>query len=127
MITFRKIGNFVRTERYLRRIRKLDYLPILKKYGQIGVEALSAATPIDTGLTSKSWYYDIWKSGRDRYSIVWSNSNLTGSVPIVILLQYGFTTNRGTYVQGRDFVNPALKPIFENIANDIWEEVTRLE
>lgn len=126
MIKFRQIGDFIRTEKFLRRIRRIDFMPILERYAQLGVEALAAATPVDTGLTAESWAYTIARTG-DIISVTWTNSNLADMVPIVILLQYGHATESGTFVQGRDFINPALKTIFDDLANDIWGEVTKLE
>ena len=126
MIKFRQIGDFIRTEEFLRRIRRIDFMPILERYAQLGVEALAAATPVDTGLTAESWAYTIARTG-DIISVTWTNSNLADMVPIVILLQYGHATESGTFVQGRDFINPALKTIFDDLANDIWGEVTKLE
>ncbi len=90
----------------------------------MGVDALSAATPVDTGLTASSWGYEIHSSGATS-SIVWTNSNVNDGIPIAILIQYGHGTRSGAYVQGRDFINPAMRSVFDNIANAVWKEVTR--
>lgn len=100
-------------------------MKILDKYGQAGVNALSAATPIDSGATASSWYYEITES-KGNYTITWSNSNVADGVPIVILIQYGHATKNGGYVQGIDFINPTLKPMFKKIADDAWMEVIKI-
>ena len=92
-------------------------------YGQRGVNALAAATPKDTGLTAASWYYEVERTDND-LAIYWKNSNTNNGVNIAVILQYGHGTNGGGYVRGIDYINPALRPIFEEIANDVWEEVT---
>lgn len=125
MITITQRGSFNNTERYLKRLSKAEYLNVLSKYGSIGVNALSNATPVDTGETAGSWYYEI-KQRAGYYSIVWKNSNVVAGRPIVILLHYGHGTRQGGYVAGRDFVNPAIRPIFEQMAAEAWKEVTRL-
>lgn len=104
--------------------KKPNYKTILNRYGALGVKALEAHTPSDTGVTRKSWRYKITHEP-GRYSITWTNSNLApGGIPIVILLQYGHASRNGTYVPGRDFINPALRPILDNLSNDLWREVT---
>lgn len=116
-------GSFDKTDRFLRRLSKLDVLGILNNYGQQGVNALSNATPIRTGLTSQSWSYKVeYKFGR--YSISWHNSHVEDGKPIAILLQYGHGTGTGGYVQGVDYINPAVKPIFDKIAEEVWKVVT---
>jgi len=125
MITFAQKGNFNRTEKLLQGVLKAQYLHILEKYGAAGVLALSNSTPIDSGKTASSWYYEIKKT-RGGYSIVWSNANVVDGVPIAVLIQYGHGTKNGGYVQGIDYINPALKPIFDNIADDAWREVVKL-
>lgn len=96
---------------------------ILSKYGEMGVLALSRATPEDSGETARSWSYEIEKTGSG-YSLVWKNSHVNKGVPIAIILQYGHGTRNGGYVQGRDYINPALRPIFDGIAADSWKEMT---
>lgn len=116
-------GSFRHTENFITKALKLSPTSILEKYGKAGVYALQSATPVATGLTASSWYYRVEKNNSG-YSVSWFNSNVSNGIPIVILLQYGHGTRGGTYVQGRDFINPALAPIFEQIAADIWKEVT---
>jgi hypothetical protein len=100
-------------------------LGTLDKYGRAGVAALASATPVDTGLTSRSWYYEIVRSNNS-ISIRFNNSNIQNGVPIAIILHYGHGTSTGGWVQGRDYIKPAIRPIFDNIAKEAWEEVTRL-
>lgn len=100
-----------------------DIFNTLERFGAIGVNALAAATPTETGATASSWYYEIKRDGRS-YSIIWGNSNVVDGRPIAVLLQYGHGTGTGGYVQGRDYINPALRPIFDQIANEAWRAVT---
>jgi hypothetical protein len=100
-----------------------DIFRSLEQYAQEGVDALSAATPVDSNLTATSWGYEIKRSGRS-YSITWTNTNIVNGTPIAILLQYGHGTGTGGYVRGRDYINPALKPIFDKIADNVWKAVT---
>ena len=95
----------------------------LDEYARQGVQALASATPVDTGLTASAWGYEIQKS-RGAYSIFWTNTNVITGTPVVIWLQYGHGTGTGGYVQGRDFINPAIQPIFDRIADSVWQEVT---
>ena len=123
MITFQQKGNFKKTFNFLRYLRKFD-LKDLNKYGEEGVAALMAATPVDTGETASSWYYTITEDDSG-IQLNFHNSNLgDGWAPIAVLLQYGHGTGTGGWVEGRDYINPALKPIFDRIAKDAWEEVT---
>ena len=122
MITFTQKGDFLQTKKTLKNLEKISADKILNKYGSIGVSALSSATPIDSGQTASSWYYEI-ESSRGRSSIVFKNSNLNAGVNIAIILQYGHGTGTGGWVQGIDYINPAMKPVFEKIANDVWKEV----
>jgi hypothetical protein len=122
MIIFKHKGNFNNTERFLNRARKTNYLHILQRYAREGVTALALATPVDTGLTSKSWDSKVDVSNRG-FSISWTNSNVVSGVPIAIILQYGHGTKNGGYVQGRDYINPAIRPIFDKIADEAWKEV----
>ena len=125
MISFEHKGDFKKTLTFLERASRLSVDSVLHRYGREGVNALSQATPVNTGQTAGSWNYEI-ENVNGSYSIYWTNSNQTSGVPIVILLQYGHGTRGGGYVQGRDFINPAIKPIFDNIADKVWREVTKL-
>lgn len=125
MITITQKGSFSNTERYLSRLSKLDLQTVLNKYGELGVVALSNATPSETGLTAASWYFDtVGRKGY--YSIRWYNSHVVHGLPIAVLLQYGHGTGTGGYVQGRDYIMPAMRPIFDQIAEEAWREVTKL-
>lgn len=124
MISFKHRGNFNKTEKFFNKIRGKSYLNMLSKYGQIGVEALRVATPVDTGKTADSWTYEIEQSG-DRTTIAWLNTNTNQNVNIAVILQYGHGTGTGGYVAGRDYINPAMRPIFDSIADQAWKEVTR--
>lgn len=118
-------GNLNITDKYLKKISKPWYLDVLTKYGEEGVKALREATPVDTGKTAASWYYLIEKTP-EGFSLTWSNSNLSEGdhgVPVVVLLYYGHTTKRGGYVEGRDFISPAIQPIFDKIATEAWKEM----
>ena len=101
----------------------MDIMSILDQYGTMGTQALSAATPVDTGAAASSWSHTVKRSGKT-YSIEWTNSDMAGGTPTVILLQYGHGTGTGGYVQGRDFINPAMRPIFDSIAENVWKVVT---
>lgn len=123
MITFRNTGNFNKTFAFLKRNRKI-HLPDLEKFGEQGINALREATPKDTGVTADSWYYRIVESD-GRIAIQWLNRNVVDYVNIAVILQYGHGTGTGGYVEGKDYINPALRPIFDNIAKGAWEEVTK--
>ena len=125
MITFRHKGDFSRLTRFLQRAKEVIRLSDLDKYGRAGVDALASATPKDSGETASSWYYEINHS-RGSVRINFSNSNVNQGVPIAIILQYGHGTGTGGWVEGRDYINPAIQPIFDQIANNAWEEVTKL-
>lgn len=125
MIGFKLKGDFRKTRKHLLRLREAKYLDIMKNYGNKGVEALSAATPVDTGLTANSWYYKI-EMGTTVSKIVFCNSNVQNGVPIAIILQTGHGTRNGGWVEGRDYINPAIQPIFDEIAKSVWKEVTKL-
>lgn len=124
VVMFRQKGSFKRTSDFLKRASSLNLNAILNQYGQEGVEALRAATPMDTGTTANSWSYSIHK-GAGSITITWSNSNIVDGVPIAVILQYGHGTRNGGYVHGTDYINPAMKPIFDKIAQRAWEEVKR--
>lgn len=123
MITLKQKGNFSKLTSYLERIEKVSKIGNLDRYGRRGVEALSSATPVDTGLTADSWYYKI-ENGNGMIKLSFHNSNVQNGVPIAIILQYGHGTGTGGWVEGRDYINPAIQPIFDQIANDVWREVT---
>lgn len=122
MISIKSKGSFNKTTKFLHNILRIDYKLILAKYGKMGVKALSDATPIDSGVTAESWKYDIEETASGP-SIVWSNENLNDGVNIAILLQYGHGTRNGGYVVGRDYINPAIQPIFDEMANAVWKEL----
>lgn len=122
-VSFVTTGSFNKTDKFLAYIRGMDVGSILAKYGALGVDALSAATPENTGLTANSWSYEVTGSKGD-YKITWINTNMHEGVAIAILIQYGHGTGTGGYVQGRDYINPAAKPVFDQIANDVWKAVT---
>lgn len=124
VVMFRQKGDFRRTSDFLKRANRLNLDAILNQYGQEGVEALRAETPKDTGTTANSWGYTVHK-GTGSITITWSNSNIVDGVPIAVILQYGHGTRNGGYVQGTDYINPAMKPIFDKIAQRAWEEVKR--
>ena len=125
MIKFRQKGDFSKLTHYLEKVKEIVKLGDLDKYGREVVAALASATPVDTGLTASSWRYEI-QHGNDSVSIAFYNDNIQNGVPIAIILQYGHGTRNGGYVQGRDYINPAIKPIFDKITEDAWKEVTRL-
>ena len=125
MFGFKMKGDLSKTKRYLNKLQLALKLGILDKYGQKGVQALSSATPVDTGLTANSWYYKIERTSTS-VTIVFCNSNIQNGVPIAIILQYGHGTRNGGWVEGRDYINPAIRPIFDEILNNVWKEVTML-
>ena len=125
MIRFRHKGDFSKTTRFLERAKKAVRLEDLDKYGREGVAALASATPGDSGLTASSWYYEISQSSSS-VKITFLNSHVNKGVPIAVILQYGHGTGTGGWVQGRDYINPAIQPIFDRIANEAWREVTKL-
>lgn len=125
MIRFRHRGDFSKTEKFLKKSFGKDYRKLLEKYGRQGVEALASATPIESGETAASWDYEIIQNG-GAISIVWKNHHINKGVNIAIILQYGHATRNGGYVQGRDYINPALRPIFDELAELAWKEVTNI-
>jgi hypothetical protein len=125
MITFRQKGDFSKLTSFLERAKEAVRIGDLDKYGREGVAALSSATPVRTGLTANSWYYEI-EHQNGSVSITFNNSNVNKGVPIAIILQYGHGTRNGGWVQGRDYINPAIQPVFDRIANEAWEEVTKI-
>ncbi len=125
MITVRQKGDFANLTRYFERVKKIRKTDILHKYGKLGVAALSSATPTESGKTASSWNYEIIQNGSGA-QIVFSNSNINKGVNIAIILQYGHGTGTGGWVEGRDYINPAIQGVFDQFASDIWKEVTRL-
>ncbi len=124
MITFKQKGDFKKLEKYLK-TRGDNHQSIFDKYGAKGVEALKEATPVETGKTAASWYYTIEKNASG-IKIIWSNSNFNKGVPIAIVLQYGHGTGTGGWVEGRDYINPAIQPIFDEMAEEIWKETIKV-
>jgi len=124
-ITFKQTGDFSKFNKYTERLKEVVKLGDLNKYGRAGVNALKNATPKDTGLTADSWSYQIVRT-KDQVSIQFNNSNIQNGVPIAIILQYGHMTKNGGWVEGLDYINPSVRPIFEDIANEAWKEVRRL-
>ena len=124
MIKFRQKGDFSNLTRFLERAKNLVHISDLDRYGREGVDALASATPVDTGKTAASWYYDI-KINKESASITFNNSNIQNGVPIAIILQYGHGTRNGGWVEGRDYINPVIQPIFDKIAEEAWKEVTK--
>ena len=125
MISFRQKGDFSRLTSFLERAKETVYLGDLNKYGRQGVAALASATPIDSGETAESWYYEI-ENNKESATITFYNSNVQNGVPIAIILQYGHGTRNGGWVEGRDYINPAIQPIFDQIVDDAWREVNKL-
>ena len=125
MIEFRQKGDFSKLTRFLEKAKEAVSLGDLDKYGREGVTALASATPVDSGQTSNSWYYEI-VNRKGSATITFYNSNIQNGVPIAILLQYGHGTRNGGWVQGRDYINPAIQPVFDKIADSAWKEVTKL-
>ena len=125
MISIGQKGDFSKATAYLKRVKKGVNIRSLEKYAREGVAALSSATPVDTGLTAKSWYYEI-ENLKGIVRISFCNSNIQNGVPIAIILQLGHGTGTGGWVEGRDYINPAIQPIFDKLANDAWREVTNL-
>ena len=124
MITFRHKGDFSKTTRFLERAKHAVRLADLDRFGREGVAALASATPVESGLTAKSWYYEVTYS-KSGAKIAFYNSNIQNGVPIAIILQYGHGTGTGGWVEGRDYINPAIQPIFDRIVDEAWREVTR--
>jgi len=125
MISFRQRGDFSKLTSFLEKAKNKVRLGDLDRYGREGVSALASATPVDTGQTANSWTYKIVQNNGS-VSIEYHNTNIQNGVPIAIILQYGHGTRNGGWVQGRDYINPAIQPIFDKLANDAWREVTKL-
>lgn len=125
MITFKQKGDFKKLDNFFERAKNLAHIGILDRYGRAGVDALRYATPVDSGETASSWYYKV-EHGHGTATIGFYNSNINDGVPIAIILQYGHGTGTGGWVQGRDYINPAIQPIFDQIADDAWKEITKV-
>lgn len=125
MIGFRQKGDFSNTASYLQKLKNAEIVKILERYGQEGVAALASATPVDSGLTANSWSSKVEVTNSSA-TLLFSNSNVNKGVPIAIILQYGHATGTGGWVEGRDYINPAIQPIFDKIAEEAWGEVTKL-
>lgn len=125
MIRFQHQGDYSKVTKYFKRIKKGANIRNLEQYARQGVDALMAATPVDTGLTATSWYYEI-KQENGRIRISFCNSNIQNGVPIAIILQYGHATRNGGWVEGRDYINPAIQPVFDEITKKAWKEVSNL-
>lgn len=124
MISFRQKGDFSNLSRFLERAKETVKIGDLDKYGRAGVSALSSATPVNTGKTAASWTYEIVRQNGS-VSIEFHNTNIQKGIPIAIILQNGHATGTGGWVEGRDYINPAIQPIFDKIAKEAWEEVTK--
>lgn len=125
MISFRQKGDFSKLTRYLEKVKEAVRVGNLDKYGREGVAALASVTPVDTGNTAGAWYYEISHT-KGSSAIYFCNSNINKGVSIAIILQYGHGTRNGGWVQGRDYINPAIQPVFDRIADEAWKEVTKL-
>lgn len=125
MISFRQKGDFSNLTKFLERAKEAVHIGDLDKYGREGVAALASATPIDSGQTANSWKYKI-EQKKGTVSLSFYNTNIQNGVPIAVILQYGHATRNGGWVQGRDYINPAIQPIFDKIANEAWREVVKL-
>lgn len=123
-IKFTTKGDWGKTERYLRRLQSSQAMALLDKYGAQGVAALSAATPVESSITANSWTYEIVHK-KGYHAIHWHNTHMEDGIPIAVILQYGHGTGTGGYVQGRDYIMPAIQPIFDQMINEIWREVTK--
>ena len=125
MISFRQKGDFSKMTKHFERVKEAAKIGVLDKYGREGVAALASATPVESGKTASSWYYEI-KRQNGSVSLEFNNSNINQGVPIAVILQYGHGTGTGGWVQGRNYINPAIRPIFDKIAEDAWKEVTKI-
>lgn len=123
MITVSSTGSFRKTETFLEKMLRRNSARVLEKYGRSGVQALQAATPVHTGLAATSWYYKVEHNSKGA-ALTFYNSDVENGFPVAIMIQYGHGTRNGGYVSGIDYINPALKPIFDQILNDVWKEVT---
>lgn len=125
MISFKSKGDFKKTQSFLEKAKRLEIQSVLERYGSVGVSALSSATPVESGATASAWYYEV-SIKRGAYTITFFNSNVNKGVPIAIILQYGHGTRNGGWVNGRDYINPSIQPVFDEIVEEAWKEVTKL-
>lgn len=125
MISFKQKGDFKKTEKFLEHAKEAAKMHMLEEYGRRGVAALQAATPIDTGKTSESWFYKVIKRN-GYYAIQFHNKNVQDGVNIAVVIQYGHATKSGRWVEGRDYINPAIQPLFDRLADEAWKEVTKV-
>lgn len=123
MIEITAPGSFSKTDAFLSKMARNDLLNILDHFGAMGVDALSSATPVDSGLTASSWTYEIVKERRS-VTLVWHNTHVVSGMPVAILIQYGHGTGTGGWVEGYDYINPAIRPLFDRIADEVWGQVT---
>lgn len=123
MISVKTSGSSDKASRFLNSMKRGEAYSVLEKYGRMGVLALSQATPVDSGLTANAWTYEVTHQ-RGHYSITWHNTNIVSGIPVAILIQYGHATRSGTWVVGRDYINPVIRPLFDKIANEVWRGVT---
>lgn len=128
MIRLKQKGDFSKSTRFLEKIKDLTSIgtPLLEKYGTLGVQALKEATPVDTGKTADSWSYEAKTYEEGRFELIFRNSNINKGVPIAVILQYGHGTGTGGWVEGRDYINPAIRPIFDELAKRMMKEVSEL-
>ncbi len=124
-VSFSHRGSFDKMESFLTKAQRIKLRRAVEPIAQKGVDALAAATPTESGLASRSWGYSV-REGKDWLQVIWTNNDVEGGFPVVIMLQYGYATGTGGYVQGRDFINPTMKPIFDEISEQIWKVVTSL-
>lgn len=126
MLRIKSKGNYKKTKKFLENAKNVQYFKVLDYYGKIGLTALKEFTPVDTGLTRDSWDYHIEVDKiTGKYSVVWTNSNVQGEwCPIAIIIQYGHASRNGSWVEGIDYINPALYTVFEDMRDEIWKEVT---
>lgn len=124
MVTLTSTGDFSKLTGFFNRCLEVANLGILDKYGRLGVQALAAATPVDSGRTAQSWEYKITHTDTGVNLEFW-NYNINDGVPIALILQYGHGTGTGGWVEGRDYINPALRPVFDSILNDVWKEFSK--
>ena len=125
MIKFKQKGDFSKALKYLNDVKKASVVDVLKRFGKEGVAALASATPVKTGKTANSWYYEI-EHTKDSATISFNNSNIQNGVPIAVILNYGHGTRNGGWVEGRRYIDPSIQPIFDKIADEAWREVVRL-
>jgi hypothetical protein len=125
MVSFEHSGSFKHMESFLKSMLKLEIKHILEQYGQKGIAALASAIPTDSGKAAASWGYEV-KQAKSGCAIFWTNSDNENGFPVAVMIQYGYGTGTGGYVQGRDYINPAIQPIFDKIAEQVWKEVTSL-